>query len=456
MKIWTSFIIILIRLLRFTLRCLGRGGTNLPGTIALKLCPSIIGRLSRGVTVILVTGTNGKTTITRMIEQCLIEGGKPYFTNKSGANMDTGIAAEFIYNSTISGKCKYSHALIECDELAFKNVSRFAKIHYVVVSNVFRDQLDRYGEITHTITGIYEGIKNIPEATVCLNADCSLSTSLKDRIDNDIIFYGLNCPIYKDRVKEVSDAPYCIKCGTEYSYDYVTYGHLGKYACKKCGYSRPEPQVFVQNIVDSDVDSTTVSLNISGEIGKVKINLPGGYNVYNATAAASVGHALGLDFATIKAALEGFQCGFGRMEKFNIGGTDIRMILVKNPAGANQVLNFVYNIKEPSVFVVGLNDRYADGTDISWIWDADFEKFALMGDRLKSVIVTGIRADEMALRFKYAGIPTEKIIVERSYEAMLNDIVNQDSPAFIMPTYTAMLEIHGLLSKKYSVKEFWK
>ncbi len=456
MKIWISFTIAVCRITRFMLRLLGRGGTNLPGTIALKLCPSIIGKLSHGVTVVLVTGTNGKTTITRMIEQCLIESGKDYFTNKSGANMDTGIAAEFIYNSTIFGRCKHPYALIECDELAFKNVSRYADIGYVVVSNVFRDQLDRYGEITHTVTGIYEGLKNIPNATVCLNADCSLSTSLKNRIPNKIVFYGLNCPIYKDRVKEVSDAPYCINCGTEYKYDYITYGHLGNYSCSACGYSRPSPSVFIESITDSDVDSTTVQLNVNGTLDSVKINLPGGYNIYNAAACAAVSSEMGMDFATIKSALQNFQCGFGRMEKFNINGTDIRMILVKNPAGANQVLNFVYNVKEPSVFVVGLNDRYADGTDISWIWDADFEKFSTMGDRLKSVIVTGIRADEMSMRFKYAGVPTEKIIVEQNYEAMLNDIVSQPSPAFIMPTYTAMLEIHGLLSKKYSVKEFWK
>lgn len=456
MKIWISLVIIFCRLVCFLLRLLGRGGTNLPGTIALKLCPSIIGKLSDGVTIILVTGTNGKTTITRMIEQCLIEAELPYFTNKSGANMDTGIVAEFIYNSTLFGKCKYPYALIECDELAFKNVSRYAKIKYVAVSNVFRDQLDRYGEITHTVTGIYEGIKNIPDATVCLNADCSLSTSLRDRIDNKIIFYGLNCPIYKDRVKEVSDAPYCIKCGNEYKYNYITYGHLGDYYCEKCGYKKPETTVFVEKIISSDVDSNTVLMNIGTDSCEIRINLPAGYNIYNAACAASVGYAMGIPTQKIKTALESFSCGFGRMEKFSINGTDIRMILVKNPAGANQTLNFVYNIKEPSVFVVGLNDRYADGTDISWIWDADFEKFSLMGDKLKAIIVTGIRADEMALRFKYAGVPIEKISVEKDYDRMLKTVISQQAPVFIMPTYTAMLEIHGILSKKYAVKEFWK
>lgn len=456
MKIRASITIIISRLARWLLRKLGKGGTNVPGVIAYKLYPGILRTLSKGVKIILVTGTNGKTTTTRMIEQCLIESGFDYFTNKSGANMDTGIITEFVVNSTVGGKCKYSYALLECDELAFHKVSKYADIDYVVVTNVFRDQLDRYGEITHTITGLYEGIKNIPDATVCLNADCSLSTSLKDRIPNKVIFYGLDCPIYEDKVKEVSDAPYCIKCGNEYSYDYMTYGHLGKYECKNCGYRKPETQVSVYEILASDIDSTTVNMKLFNEDVEIKINLPAGYNIYNAAACATVCKAMDFELNTIKSGLESFECGFGRMEKFNINGTAIRMILVKNPAGANQVLNFLYNITEPAVFVVGLNDRYADGTDISWIWDADFEKLAAMNDKLQSVIVTGIRRDDMALRFKYAGIPQDKIHVIKDYDKMLDEIVSQPSPTFIMPTYTAMLEIREKISKKYSFKEFWK
>ena len=455
MKILTFFTILIARLARFSLRLLGKGGTNVPGTIALKLNKKILKTLSRDVTVILVTGTNGKTTITRMIEQSLIEAGKTYFTNKSGANMDTGIVAEFTQNCTLFGRCKYDYALIECDELAFKNVSLHGKVDYVIVSNIFRDQLDRFGEITHTITGIYEGIKNAPNATVCLNADCSLSTSLKDRIPNKVIFYGLNCPIYKKTVKEVSDAPYCIKCGKEYKYDYITYGHLGAYNCE-CGYKRPTPTVFVEKIIENDIDSTTVLMNIGGESNQIKINLPGGYNIYNATAAASIGYALGFDNNVIKNALAGFSCGFGRMEKFSIDGTDIRMILVKNPAGANQVLNFLCNIKESATFVVGLNDKWADGTDISWIWDADFERLHDVGDHLNSVIVTGIRADEMAMRFKYAGIPQDKIRIIKDYEEVLKTVIAEKVPTFIMPTYTCMLGIREVFSKVYNFKEFWK
>lgn len=456
MKIRTVITIAVCRIVRKLLRLLKKGGTNLPGTIALKMCPKIIGELSRGVTVILVTGTNGKTTITRMIEEMLKVANLPYFTNKSGANMDTGIAAEFINNSSFLGKCKYPYALIECDELAFKNVSRYADISYVAVSNVFRDQLDRYGEITHTVTGIFDGIKNIPNAVVCLNADCSLSTSLKDRIPNKVIFYGVDCPIYKEKVEEVSDAPYCIKCGGEYEYEYVTYGHLGAYRCKNCGYCRPKPAVSVTEITDFDADSSTVKMQLSGEERNVKINLPAGYNIYNAAAAACIGYAMGISADMAKTALETFSCGFGRMEKFSVNGTDIRMILVKNPAGANQVLSFLYNIKEPSLFVMGLNDRYADGTDISWIWDADFERLAALGDKLVGVVVTGIRRDDMAMRFKYAGVPTEKIKVIDNFEEVIEYVAAKSYPAFIMPTYTAMLEIREIMSRKYGYKEFWK
>ncbi len=456
MKIYTSLTIIVARLTRKILRLLGRGGTNVPGTIALKMNPKIIGALSKDLKIILVTGTNGKTTITRMIEEILIKSGKTYFTNKSGANMDTGIAAEFVVNASLCGKCNYEYALIECDELAFKYVSRYAKIDYVVVSNIFRDQLDRYGEITHTLTGIYDGISNIPNATVCLNSDCSLSVSLKDKIPNKVIFYGLNCPIYKDRVSEVSDAPYCIKCGSEYVYDFVSYGHLGAFRCTKCGYSSPEKQISAEEILNTTVDSSDIKLKINDEIYNVTVNLPGGYNIYNAAAAASIGYAAGFDAESIISALGSFECGFGRMEKFHINETDIRMILVKNPAGANQVLNFVCNITEPSTFVVGLNDRYADGTDISWIWDADFEKLAALGDHLHKVIVTGIRSADMALRFKYAGIPEEKIFIDEDYEKLITDIVSDPTPAFIMPTYTAMLEIREVFSKHYNYKDFWK
>lgn len=456
MSIRTFLSVTSCKLSRFILRKLGKGGTNVPGRVALAIDPHVLGKLAKGVTTIIVTGTNGKTTTSRMIERSLEESGYRFFANKSGANMLSGITAEFAMHSGLGGKNKYPYALIECDEAAFKTVSKYVDAKCVVVTNVFRDQLDRYGEVTHTLSSILTGIKNSPNAVVCINADDSLSVSMKDEIPNKVVFYGVETEIYKNRVEEVSDAPYCIKCKTEYVYDYVTYGHLGGFRCPNCGYHRPQTEVSVEKVLESTPDSSTILLNLNGSEYQATINLPGGYNIYNATATAAAGYVLGIKNETIIDALSSFECGFGRMEKFTVNGTDIRMILIKNPAGCNQVLNFLSNNTTPSLFVVALNDRFADGTDISWIWDVDFEKLNQISDKLTEIWVTGRRADDMAMRFKYAGIPVNKIKVMKDYEQLIDAATKQQAPVYMMPTYTAMLDIREIFSKNYGFKEFWE
>ncbi len=441
---------------RSILRRLGKGGTNVPGRVALKLYPGLLGVLAKDVTTIIVTGTNGKTTTSRMIEKSLADSGIRYFANKSGANMLPGITAEFAMNSSLGGRNKYDVALVECDEAAFKMVSKYVNAKCVVVTNVFRDQLDRYGEVTHTLNSILTGIKNSPNATVCINADDSLSVSMKEQITNKVVFYGVESEIYKNRVHEVSDAPYCIHCKTEYVYDYVTYGHLGGFRCPNCGYCRPQTDVAVEKVIESSADASSIEIRVNGNHYPATINLPGGYNIYNAIATVAAGKVLGLKDQVVVDALNSFECGFGRMEKFSIEKTDIRMILIKNPAGCNQVLNFLSNTSQPSLFVVALNDRYADGTDISWIWDVDFEKLVSIQDKLTGIWVTGRRADEMAMRFKYTGLPMEKIRVIKDYEQLIEQMVLQCSPVYIMPTYTAMLDIREKISKKFGFKEFWE
>ena len=456
MSIRTFLSVTSCKLSRFILRKLGKGGTNVPGRVALAIDPHVLGKLAKGVTTIIVTGTNGKTTTSRMIERSLEESGYRFFANKSGANMLSGITAEFAMHSGLGGKNKYPYALIECDEAAFKTVSKYVDAKCVVVTNVFRDQLDRYGEVTHTLNSILTGIKNSPNAVVCINADDSLSVSMKDEIPNKVVFYGVETEIYKNRVEEVSDAPYCIKCKTEYVYDYITYGHLGGFRCPNCGYHRPQTEVSVEKVLESTPDSSTILLNLNGSEYQATINLPGGYNIYNATATAATGYVLGIKNETIIDALSSFECGFGRMEKFTVNGTDIRMILIKNPAGCNQVLNFLSNNTTPSLFVVALNDRFADGTDISWIWDVDFEKLNQISDKLTEIWVTGRRADDMAMRFKYAGIPVNKIKVMKDYEQLIDAATKQQAPVYMMPTYTAMLDIREIFSKNYGFKEFWE
>lgn len=423
----------------------------------MKICPDLLERLAKDVATVVVTGTNGKTTTARMIEQAMTDSGISFFANKSGANLLSGVTAEFaMHSSVLKGKCMYDYALIESDEAAFKLIAAMVNTRAVVVTNVFRDQLDRYGEVTGTLDNIRKGIEKSPNAVLCLNADDSLSASLHNDIPNPVVFYGVNTPIYKERVEEVSDAPYCICCKHEYEYDYVTYGHLGGYRCPNCGYHRPTPQVAVTEIKSSDADQSTVVTNVSGKDYTTVINLPGGYNIYNAAAAMAFGEALKLDMDTVNESLSRFQCGFGRMEKFDINGTAVRMILIKNPAGCNQVLNFLTNVTSPTVFVAVLTDKVSDGTDISWIWDVDFERLNSMGDNIKMIYASGNRAEDMAMRLKYAGVPLEKIAVEKDYGKLMETVTAQPDPVYLMPTYTAMLELREKISHTYGFKDFWE
>ena len=441
MRLRTRLAVLVCKASGAVLRKLGRGGTNLPGRLALKIDKNILGELSRGVKVTVVTGTNGKTTTSRMIEQAFADAGLRYFSNKSGANLLTGIIAVFAQHATLSGRCPYTHAPVEC----------------LVVNNIFRDQLDRYGEITHTLNAIREGITHVPNATLCLNADCSLTASLaEDGIPNPVIRFGVNVPIYSETAHELSDAVYCIHCKTQYEYDYRTYGHLGGFRCPKCGYHRVAPEVAVTQVISTGADASDIVLDIFGHAHEVHVNLPGGYNIYNAAAAAAAAHVVGIDEKTTVSALGQFECGFGRAEQFRLGQAQARMMLVKNPAGYNQVINLISHDVGSCKLAFLLNDRFADGTDISWIWDVDFEALAAQQSRFTRIFVSGVRADDMALRLKYAGFPAERIELVRDYEKLLGEIAADAAPAFIMPTYTAMFDLRGEIGRHTDVKAFYE
>lgn len=459
MKCKTKLAILICKVSGALLRRLGRGGTNLPGKLALKINKDILGELAKGVKVTVVTGTNGKTTTARMIEQAFVNAGLSYFANKSGANLLTGIIAVFAQHCTLSGKCPYTHALIECDEAAFRTVSRYLPVECLIVNNIFRDQLDRYGEITHTLHAIQEGITHIPQATLCLNADCSLTASLADNVPNPVVWFGVNTPIYQQAehtAEELSDAPYCLHCKTAYQYEYVTYGHLGGFYCPNCGYRRPTPQVAVTKIDSTSAAASDVELTIFQHPHPVHVNLPGGYNIYNAAAAAAVCAVDGIAEEQIVDALAQFECGFGRAEQFAIGQATARMMLVKNPAGFNQVINLIAHDTEPCQLAFLLNDRFADGTDISWIWDVDFEVLAEQQNRFAPILISGVRADDMALRLKYAGFDESRLEVIREYGAVLERIGAQNIPAFFMPTYTAMFELRNAIAQRTNVKAFYE
>ena len=447
--------ILLCKALRLVSRLLHRGGTAMPGRWALKLCPNLLELLARDVKSVAITGTNGKTTSARMIEQAFSEKGLNYFANRSGANLISGITTEFVMNATLTGKPLKEYAVIECDEAAARKVFSQLRPRVVVVTNLFRDQLDRYGEVTHTLENIRVAMQGAPEAVLCLNADCSLTASLADDLPNRVVYFGIDQGAAPSRPKpEISDATHCIRCKTEYEYDYISYGHLGGFRCPKCGYRRHKADFAVTDITEQRADGSTVVMDIQGTKRIVNVNLPAMYNIYNAVGAVTAAVEMGLDAGTAVKALADFQCGFGRMEQFRLGKAGARMMLVKNPAGCNQVIEFLENIKEKFILVVCLNDRGADGTDVSWIWDADFEGLTSLGSYLDRVIVSGDRAGDMRVRIKYAGIPDEHISMQRNYEELVRWIEKQELLGCLMPPYAAMLELRQVVIKHCGRADF--
>ena len=456
MKIRAFFAILLCKLLRFASRVLHRGGTAMPGRYALKLCPDLLDLLACQVKTVTITGTNGKTTSARMIEEAFAEQGLSYLTNRSGANLIDGITTEFVMNSTLFGRVKKDYAVIECDEAAARKVFPRLKPRVVVVTNLFRDQLDRYGEVTHTLENIREALKGAPEALLCLNADCSLTASLADDLPNKVRWFGIEQGAAPSREKpEISDATHCIRCKTEYEYDYISYGHLGGFRCPKCGYRRHRADYAVVDIIEQRPDGSDIVMEVGGEKQLVSVNLPAMYNIYNAAGAVAAVSEMGLGAKAAVDALAKFHCGFGRMETFDLaGGT--RMMLVKNPAGCNQVIEYLQTMKEKFILVICLNDRAADGRDISWIWDADFEGLSALAGRLDQVIVSGDRAEDMRVRIKYAGVDDSFIRVERDYESLVRSLEQETRPVCIMPTYTAMLELRQTVIRHCGGEDFWE
>lgn len=456
MKIRILISILICRLLRYLSRLLHRGGTAMPGRMALKICPELLSFLAQEVKVIAVTGTNGKTTSSRMIEAAFSEQNLSYFANRSGANLLSGITTEFVMNSSVLGKPKKEYAIIECDEAAAVRVFPQLRPRIIVVTNLFRDQLDRYGEVTHTLSNIRNAISSIPESKLCLNADCSLTASLANDLPNAVVYFGIDKDAAPSAEKPVvSDATHCIRCKTEYTYHYITYGHLGGFECPKCGYHRINADYAVTKIIQQGPDGSTIQLCIHGNTITAEINLPAMYNIYNAVGAISAVMEIGFSADIAVKAVGNFQCGFGRMEKFNLGG-GTRLMLAKNPAGFNQILDFLKRSKDPFILVLCLNDRSADGTDISWIWDVDFETLSAFNNSLKEIYVSGERAADMHLRIKYSGFRTELIHEERNYESLIQRLSSSNEQIFIIPTYTAMLDLRKVLIRHCGGADFWE
>jgi len=439
-------------------RASGRGGgTTLPGRVLLRLDPEAIARLGagldRGTTI--VSATNGKTTTAGMIAAMLGADGREPVHNRAGSNMTWGVATALLEQRGREG-------LFEVDEAWLPRVAEQLDPSLIVLGNLFRDQLDRYGEM-EALADEWAGVvaERAGTARFVLNADDPLIADLgrdaEEHPREGVVYFGIDDASQAlDELQHAFDAKHCRRCGHPYAYERAFVGHLGHYSCPNCGAVRPRPDVVATEIELRGIDGSRVAIRTPvGEL-RLELPLPGLYNVYNALAAVAAGIELGVVPERIAAALGEMRAAFGRVETIEVAGKPVSILLIKNPAGANEVLRTLRLEAggEGLDLWIGLNDRIADGRDVSWIWDADFE---LLEGAVRRVVCAGTRAPEMALRLKYAGWPQEAIEVESETEASLDSAAaGASGRLFALPTYTALLELHKLLASRGLAKEFWR
>jgi UDP-N-acetylmuramyl tripeptide synthase len=439
-------------------RASGRGGgTTLPGRVLLRMAPDAIARLGtaldRGTTI--VSATNGKTTTAGMIAALLEADGRRPVHNRAGSNMTWGVATALLEQRGHEG-------LFEVDEAWLPQVVSALDPSLIVLGNLFRDQLDRYGEMEALAD---EWAKTVAaragRGALVLNADDPLIADLgrdaDERPRQGVVYFGIEDAAQAlPELQHAFDAKHCRRCGHPYAYERAFVGHLGHYACPNCGAERPRPDVAATAIELRGMDGSRSTIRHPGGELQLQLPMPGLYNVYNALAAVAAGLRLGVAPERIAAALGEMKAAFGRVETIAVGGRPVSILLIKNPAGANEVLRTL-RLEAGAEGIdlwIALNDRIADGRDVSWVWDADFE---LLSGKVRRVVCAGTRAPEMALRLKYAGWPTDSIEVVAEIEASLDRAVaSARGRLFALPTYTALLELRKLLADRGLAKEFWQ
>lgn len=439
--------IYITKVISYILKNVFKKGTSMPGLIAKKLCPNILKYASKNTTTILITGTNGKTTTTSMIYNMVKSSNNACFSNLSGANMECGIITSFIDNYTMADIKRI--AVIEIDEANVPLVCKNINPAIVVITNLFRDQLDRYGEVYTTLEKIMSGVNLSDKSTLILNGDEPMLGSLT--VPNKKVFYGFNISPNTDEIEMNTDAKHCIYCKTPYTYDFVTYNHLGYYHCPNCNYTRPTLNHSVDNIISMNPNESVVSFD--GQ--EYTVSQAGLYNIYNALCAYAVAKELHIDDNIIADILKNQESRFGRQEIVNIGDKQMTIFLVKNPAGFNQTIDTIALDNNPFSCLFMLNDNYADGTDVSWIYDVNLEKLQEMP--IENILVSGIRAYDMAIRLKIATNQKDKINVYENYEELLKAIkAAPTKKVYATLTYTAMLDFRKFLEAQGYIKEYWR
>ncbi|HVB77519.1 MAG TPA: MurT ligase domain-containing protein [Candidatus Nitrosotalea sp.] len=428
------------------------GGTTFPGDVARAIDPGVLTRLAAelGSGSVVVTGTNGKTTTARLIAEALAALPARVVANRAGANMIYGATAAALGAAGWGGGLKADFGVFEVDEAVLPQAVDEIRPRVVVVGNLFRDQLDRYGELEQLALTIQRALGRLPlSAQAVLNADDPRVAQIGLGLDRPPLWYGLDdASVSAPELPHAADARTCPRCGRGLAFSAVYVGHNGHWRCPGGDFERPTPQITATSIVRHGLES--LELQIGGQ--SFALPLGGLYNAYNLTAAVAALSQLGIDPARARASLARAQPAFGRQERFSQGGRSFTLLLAKNPTGFNEILREAAGAQEGR-FLIALNDRVADGTDVSWIWDVDFE---ILASRPEAVIPAGRRGRDLALRMKYAGVACEPAqdSLERALDRLL-EVTPPGSQGYILLTYTALLEMHRVLVKRGWLRPFW-
>ncbi|MBO5136055.1 MAG: Mur ligase family protein [Clostridia bacterium] len=431
-----------VKILTIAGKIMGKKSTSGPGEIALKICPDLIKRLAGNVgkEIIVTCGTNGKTTTNNLLYTALTKGGYEVVCNNLGANMIGGIATAFASKCNIFGKFTADYACLEIDEASATKVFDHIKPDVMVITNMFRDQLDRYGETEQTMELLNNAIEKAEGVTLVLNGDDPLTTAFGE--NRNAKFFGISEKVLSNEDNS-SEGRFCIKCGSPMKYNFVHYSQLGDFYCEDCGNKRPEIDYEAKEIDLSE----SLKFQINGK--HIDLNYRGFYNIYNVLAVYSVMEIIGVDTKHFNGLMSDYKPQIGRMEEFDLGKPFI-LNLAKNPAGFNQAIETVLQDKRKKDVIIAINDKPGDGIDVSWLWDVDFEKIGEA--ELNKLYTTGIRVYDLALRFKYSGIEPD-MVTEDMEKAIINAMETDAEVCYVLVNYTALFGTQKILKAMRKEKE---
>ena len=436
------FTVFICKIFIFVLHLLKKQATSAPGKLAFRLYPDILKEFEKRTKkeIIAVMGTNGKTTTNNLLADCLEKCGYDVVCNRIGANMDEGSVVAYINKTNLFGKINCDYACLEMDEGWAEYILKYITPQKIIITNLFRDQLDRYGEIDTTVNFLRKAIALAPKATLFINADDPLTVAMADVFNNKKVYYGI-----KDKVSDYPDTSkegkYCLKCSRELKYEFNHFSQFGKYSCE-CGFIRPEIDFHAENITVFP----TLQMNVTN-FGKIEFPVRGMYNSYNILAVLSVCDSLGINKDKVNLAIREYTPQAGRMEHFKINNKDLYLILAKNPTGFNQSVSSVNDDPRSKDVIISINDNLGDGQDVTWLWDVNFEN--LLKDNVKSLNTSGKRYADMALRLKYAAnADISKIKLAKDLKKAINLLLETENECiYLLANYTALFEARSVIKE---------